>query len=103
MENIVRLKDGKYACVVHEWNWKDHPYLKIYESVDYKTRLYEDFLDLELDGRIRTHKIPGCGPLPLDSNFHRVNMTVCKKDVEFIDSLVDYVEKNKILVTEVNI
>jgi hypothetical protein len=78
---VLKLKDGQIGTVVKEWNWKEYPQMKIYKDKSYDERLYEDFLDIELNGQLTTH----FGPNPVDSNFHHVFMTVCKKDIEFID------------------
>ncbi len=80
---IVKWNNGYYP-IIREWNWNDNPQMKIYEDNSYKERLYEDFLDLELNGQLKITKY-SFGPLPIKSNFHRVNVTVCKKDVEFIE------------------
>lgn len=77
----VKLKDGQIGAVIGEWNWKEHPQMKIYKDKSYDERLYDDFLDIELNGQLKTR----FGANPVDSNFHHVFMTVCKKDVEFID------------------
>ncbi len=77
----VKLKDGQIGTVIREWNWQKNPQMKIYENKSYDKRLYEDFVDIELNGQLKTH----IGSNPVDSNFHHVFMTVCKKDVEFID------------------
>jgi hypothetical protein len=85
---VVRLKDGTLASVTNEWNWQDNPCLKIMEE-DRTTRIYDDFVDVEL---------PACrkGPgetwrygLPRDSAFHKVIMTVLRRDVEFVNLMVD--------------
>ena len=80
----VKLKDGQIGTVVREWNWKEYPQMKIYKDRSYSERLHEDFIDIELNGQLKTHKLH-FGPLPIDSNFHHVFMTVCKKDVEIIE------------------
>lgn len=80
----VKLKDGQIGTVVREWNWKEYPQMKIYKDRSYSERLHEDFVDIELNGQLKTHKLH-FGPNPVDSNFHHVFMTVCKKDVEFIE------------------
>ena len=80
----VKLKDGQIGTVIREWNWEENPQMKIYKDKSYGERLYEDFLDIELNGQLKTHKL-SFGPLPIESDFHHVYKTVCKKDVEFID------------------
>ena len=80
----VKLKDGQIAAVIREWNWKENPFLKIYENSLCRKRLYEDFVDLELNGQLKTSKF-SFGPLPVESNFHHVFMTVRRQDVEFLD------------------
>ena len=80
----VKLKDGQIGTVVREWNWKENPQMKIYKDISYSERLHEDFVDIELNGQLKTHK-QYFGISPVDSNFHHVYMTVCKKDVEFIE------------------
>jgi hypothetical protein len=80
----VKLKDGQIGIVIREWNWKENPQMKIYENKSYDKRLYEDFVDIELNGQLKTYKF-SFGPKPIESDFHHVFMTVCKKDVEFVD------------------
>jgi hypothetical protein len=80
----VKLKDGQIGTVVREWNWKENPQMKIYKDRSYSERLHDDFVDIELNGQLKTHKLH-FGSNPVDSNFHHVYMTVCKKDVEFIE------------------
>jgi len=80
----VKLKDGQIGAVIREWNWEEFPQMKIYKDKSYDERLYEDFLDIELNGQLKTHE-SHFDPNPFDSNFHHVFMTVCKKDIEFID------------------
>ena len=80
----VKLKDGQIGTVIREWNWEENPQMKIYKDKSYGERLYEDFLDIELNGQLKTHKLSS-GPNPIESDFNHVYMTVCKKDVEFID------------------
>lgn len=80
----VKLKDGQIGTVIREWNWKENPQMKIYENKSYDKRLYDDFVDVELNGQLKTHKLP-FGPNPIESDFHHVFITVCKKDVEFVD------------------
>ena len=80
----VKLKDGHIGTIIREWSWEEHPQMKIYKDKSYNERLYEVFLDVELNGQLKIHKLP-FGPNPIDSDFHHVFMTVCKKDVEFID------------------
>jgi hypothetical protein len=80
----AKLKDGQIGTVIREWNWQKNPQMKIYENKSYDKRLYEDFVDIELNGQLKTHKL-SFGPNPIESEFHHVYMTVCKKDVEFVD------------------
>lgn len=80
----VKLKDGTIAVVIREWNWNDNPFMKIYKDSTYKERLYENFLDLELNGMLKLKKY-SFGPLPVESDFCHQYTTVCKKDVEFIE------------------
>lgn len=84
MEKIVKLKDGRYASIIREWKWSDNPQMNIYTE-NYKDRLYEDFVDVELDGQIKNDYYFGASPT--ESEFMSVCSTVCKKDVEFIDKL----------------
>lgn len=84
MDKAVRLKDGTIGCVILEWNWEDHPQMKIYKDKTYKERLYTDFVDVELNGQLKEIKY-SFGPLPIESDFHKVQMTVQKADVEFIN------------------
>jgi len=86
MERVVKLKDGTYGTVIREWNWQDIPYLKVYKDVTYKERLYEDFVDIELDAKLKTHKY-NMGPLPIESNFHKVHTLCVKADIEYVDLL----------------
>ncbi len=88
MDRAVKLKDGQIGTVIREWNWEENPFLKIYKDKSYDERLYEDFLDIELNGQLKPIDRFGYGPLPInpiESKFHHVYMTVCKKDVEFIE------------------
>ena len=80
----VKLKDGQIGTIIREWNWEENPQMKIYEDKSYDKRLYEDFVDIELNGQLKTCKF-SIGPLPVESDFHHVFMTVCKKNVEFVD------------------
>lgn len=82
MCHVVRLKDGTYGTVIREWSWKDNPHFKIYKDRTYKERLYEDFVDVELDAHFKgeTFKMAN----PLHSNFYQVFSTVCQKDVEYV-------------------
>lgn len=86
MDKIVKLKDGTFASVIKEWNWEEHPDLKIYKDNTFKERLYEDFVDVELNGQLK-HTKYRFGPLPVESEFHKVLMTVCRKDVTFVNNL----------------
>lgn len=85
---IAKLKDGRYALILNEWNWDENEYLKIYSDNSYKERLKERFLDLELDGEFKKIKY-SFGPLPIKSNYHRVLMSVCEKDIEIVENFYD--------------
>lgn len=80
----VKLKDGQIGVLIREWNWEENPQMKIYSDKSLNDRLYEDFVDIELNGQFKTHKF-SFGPKPIESDFHHVFTTVCKKDVEFVD------------------
>jgi len=82
-QTAVKLKDGQIGFVIREWNWEENPQMKIYKDSTYKERLHEDFIDVELNGQLKTHKQP-FGPNPVESTFHHVFMTVCKKDIEYV-------------------
>ncbi len=89
MMKAVRLKNGTIALVKKEWNWKEQPFMKIMTE-NHRERIYDDFVDVELNGEISTHRVDDQyikGPAPLESGFHHVYSTVCRKDVEFIDLL----------------
>jgi hypothetical protein len=79
----VKLKDGQIVSVIREWNWEENPQMKIYKDSTYKERLHEDFIDVELNGQLKTHK--SNYPNPAESNYHQVFMTVCRKDVQIIE------------------
>lgn len=82
MSHVVRLKDGSYGTVIREWSWQDNPYLKVYKDTTHKERLYEDFVDVELDAHFKGKNLKGANPL--HSNFYQVFSTVCQKDVEYV-------------------
>ena len=82
IEKIVKLQDGTYASVIREWNWKQHPYLKIETNGE---RLYEDFVDVELNAQLETSYTHGANPR--SSKFNTVQSTICKNDLEFIEKL----------------
>lgn len=86
MNQIVKLQDGTYATIIREWNWQEHPNLKIYKDTTYKERLYEDFLDVELNGELKSGKHHPAAE-PKESNFCKVQMTVCKNNVTFVNNL----------------
>lgn len=82
IEKIVKLKDGTYASVIREWNWKENPYLKIETNGQ---RLYEDFVDVELNAELENSYTHGANPR--NSKFNTIQSTICKSDVEFIEKL----------------
>jgi len=85
---VVRLKDGTLASVTNEWNWQDNPFLKIMEE-DRTTRIYDDFVDVELPAcRKGTGESWRYG-LPRDSAFRKVITTVLRRDVEFVNLMED--------------
>jgi hypothetical protein len=71
--------------------------MKIYKDKSYNERLYEVFLDIELNGQLKIHKL-NFGPNPIDSDFHHVFMTVCKNSKFDIRLAVndDYTQVKKI-------
>lgn len=87
MMQAVRLKNGTIGLLKEEWNWKRHPLLKIMTEANGE-RIYGDFVDVELNGEIKTYRIDNQylrGPSPFESEFNKVCTTVCRKDVEFVD------------------
>jgi len=82
---MIRLKDGTYAVALKEWNWTENTKMQIFKDSEYSERLYETFVDIELNGKLKTKENNHhFGPLPIGSNFHRVLMTVRKVDIEYV-------------------
>lgn len=82
MPQVVRLKDGSYATVIKEFSWKDFPDWKIYKDSRYKERLYEDFVEVELNAQSKGNNWKGAKPV--HSNFYKVHTIVCQKDIEYV-------------------
>lgn len=82
MSHVVRLKDGSYATVIREFSWKDFPDWKIHKDTTYKERLYEDFVEIELNAESKGNSWKGLEPM--HSIFYKVQSIVCKKDIEYV-------------------
>jgi len=82
MKKVI-FKDGTYVVSLKEWFWSEQPNLKIFKDQSCDERLYETFVDIELNGQLKTQKYH-FGPLHIDSNFHSVLMTVRKKDIKYV-------------------
>lgn len=82
MHQVVRLKDGSYATVIKEFSWKDFPDWKIYKDITHKERLYEDFVEVELNAESKDNSWKSLEPM--HSNFYKVQSIVCQKDIEYV-------------------